>query len=238
MKLIKPRGLLIGEKKFQLIGPKGERSKEINLEQRNTKHKLHLGSQIAIDKGMDKAHWAFTGTHKSILYKHKIEKEAHLRFIEELKLNQEKNKKVLVVGPAKGYEVRFINERIRNTEIDTYDIINEIENYHKRYIKNLIVDKSGIENYQNKEMIGKYDGITAVSSAGYWTKHPERNILKMALMLRPGGVAVITIENPRPTVEAINRIFKLFKLDTLYDIKTTTPKKDWDAETNLVIKRK
>ncbi|GEM_PF-4843476 len=213
-----PERTIINKKTFQLIGPNGEKSKEINLKQ-TSKKKLSEMSNFVVKSGLSPVNWRHKGTKECMFDKSSTAKNSRLKFIEYLKQNPKKNKQVLIVGPAKGYETELIKKNIPKTTIDTFDIINEIEDVHKKNISNQITYKKGLENYNNPEMIGKYDGITAVFSAGWHTNYPERNLLKIALMLKPGGVAVIVVQNPTITHSALTEIFKRYKLDSLYNLK-------------------
>jgi len=233
----KNRKVIIGDKTFQLIGPNGERSKQINLKQKPKWLELTKKSKSAIAFGVDGVGWKHKGT-ETCLFIGDTCKASRIRFIKHMKLNKEKNKRILIVGPAKGQEVKYIKDNIENTTIDTFDIIDAIDEKHRHNIKQQIIDPGGIENYINKDLIGKYDGITAVYSAGYWTYYPERNLLKMALMLAPGGVAVISIKNdPQAIFNKLNKIFKRFKLDKQYKIKKID-KSEFAESTDIVIKRK
>ena len=228
MNLIKPKGLLIGKKKFQLVGPNGKKSKEINLKQKSKKQ-LDYSSKLAIANGLIAVDWKYIGSPKCIYLGHYKAINSRKRFIGLLKKNKSKNKDVLIIGPALGYEAPYIQSKINKVKIDTFDIINSINPAYKGYIENKFIDKGGIENYENKDLIGKYDGITAVFSAGWHTKYPERNIVKIATMLKPGGVAVIlTKENL--SVSYLKKIFNLFKLDNLFEIEI--------QESDIIIKRK
>ena len=92
----------------------------------------------------------------------------------------------------------------------------------------LYINKGGIENYINKELIGKYDGINAIMSAGYHTNFPERNIIKIAMMLKPKGIAVVTLNlkkmfdlsdaKRKSYITGLRNVFRRLKLDNLYNI--------------------
>ena len=233
MKLNKSKKVLIGGGKFQLIGPNEKLSKPMNLKKSKLKP-LEKSSQETIDNWFRRSAWTNQGTKESMFQRSSKIKRIHITFIQLLKNNPAKEKKVLVVGLAKGNEASFIKNQFKTAEIDSFDIVNMIEDQHKRNIKNRITSKLGIENYRDKKMIGKYDGITAVFSAGYWTDYPERNILKMSLMLRPQGVALISVKSnfKKAHYEKLNKIFDKFQLTEMFDIKLNT---NINA---LIIKRK
>ena len=150
MKLIKSRGLLIGKEKFQLIGPAGQKSREINLKQ-TSKKKIAYTSERAIRKGIDSI-WAggHTGTESSI--KMDFAKKTHKKFIHLLNLNTKEKKNVLIIGPGHGFEAKYITENIPDVTIDTFDIVREISKEYKKYIskKGIHVNVGGLENYNNR----------------------------------------------------------------------------------------
>jgi len=230
-----PERTIINKKTFQLVGPNGEKSREINIKQQSKKQ-LTDGSKFAIESGLSPVNWRHKGTKECMFNKSSTAKNSRIKFIEYLKRNPQKNKQVLIVGPAKGYETELIKTNIPDAIIDTFDIINEIDRIHKKNISNLITYKKGLENYNNKEMIGKYDGITAVFSAGWHTDYPERNILKMALMLKPKGIGVILVQNPTITLDKLTQIFKKYKLDALYNLEVIG--KPGRGNLDIIIERK
>jgi len=91
-------------------------------------------------------------------------------------------------------------------------------------------------------MIGRYDGITAVFSAGHHV-NPEnviRNVLKIALMLKKGGFALITTTSKRQEIlEAkLKPVLTKFRLDTKYEINFNCFLSHLDGSSNFVtIKR-
>jgi len=224
MKLIKPRGLLIGEKKFQLIGPKGERSKTFDIKQSSKRKQISAKSLKAVEQGI-KSVWGSDhhGSKSCVLFK--FAAKSHNKFIELISKNPEKNKKVLIVGPADGYESEYISTKVKNVEINTFDLVDEIKDQHKQFITpdGIFIDRNGIENYQNKDLIGNYDGITAIFSAGFHVEDNNlyRNLLKMAMMLKPKGVALIKIKGRTETKIRYNfpRLLKKLKLDKTYKIQ-------------------
>ncbi len=107
--------------------------------------------------------------------------------------------------------------------------------YNGKFIGN------GIENFQKKSLIGKYDGITAIFSAGYHVepRNFKRNILKMAMMLKPKGIAVIGLKRKFEKTVTSNQLgilFKKLKLDTHYDIELI--KADKYNPPYIIIRRK
>jgi len=227
------RGLKLDKETFKLI--RNKESKEFKIGVEGTK-RLHYKSQRAIDDGLKAANWRHTGTKCCILNRSAFAKRSHTRFIEILKQNKNQNKSVLVVGPGYGYEAKHIKDNIKDIKIDAYDIIDTIHQQYKNNIDNIFVSEKGIENYVNKEMIGKYDGITAVFSAGYWTNYPERNIIKMMLMLKPKGTAIITVQEPMYRIDNLNWLLKKLKIDNMFSIDLAE-KDDIDLD-NLIITRK
>ncbi len=211
-KLNKSKGIIINNHKFALTNPKIGTSKEINILQKSFKE-LHNYSKDAPFKNLEQSNWSHIGTKECVLHKSRAATIMHEAFISLLMKNKTQKKSVLVIGPAHGYEVKQIKENIQNTKIDTFDILDGIDTEYLKLIRKKIVNLKGIENYVNKKMIGNYDGITAVYSAGWWTKHPERNLFKIALMLKPKGVALISVSNSLGIKTIINNIFKRFKLD-------------------------
>jgi len=219
MKLIKPKGILIGKEKFQLINPRRSKSREININSRS-KNELCAESQEIVDMGFSHTEWAHTGTEACITQG--LATQTHQLFINLLNKNPKAKKNVLVIGPGKGYEIENIKKNVKNSIIDSFDIVDAVKDNYKSKIKNLLVDAGGIENLVNKNMIGKYDGITAVYSAGYHTNHLERNILKISLMLRPKGVALIKLTENTYKLLKFERnmpiILKKFKLTNQFKI--------------------
>jgi len=240
MKLIKSRGLLIGKEKFQLIGPAGQKSREINLKQ-TSKKKIAYTSERAIRKGIDSI-WAggHTGTESSI--KMDFAKKTHKKFIHLLNLNTKEKKNVLIIGPGHGFEAKYITENIPDVTIDTFDIVREISKEYKKYIskKGIHVNVGGLENYNNKEMIGKYDGITAVFSAGFHVEEENiyRNILKIGLMLKPNGFAQIKIKSKyhKDSLIQFRTTLQKFNLNKMFTIKFTLIA--GDPFPNLILTRK
>jgi len=227
------RGLKLDKETFKLIGNK--ESKRFNIGKEGTKL-LHYKSQKAILYGLQEINWRHKGTRDCVLNKTAFARRSHDLFINILKRNKNKNKSVLVVGPAQGYETKYIAENIKNVKIDTFDIIDAIDNEYKKNINNIFVSEKGIENYVIKEMIGKYDGITAMYSAGYWARNPERNIIKRILMLKPKGTAIITVQEPMDKLDNLAYIFKKLKLNNIFSIELA--EKDDIELDNLIITRK
>jgi hypothetical protein len=164
----------------------------------------------------------------------------HQSFINHLSKIKKTKKSVLIIGPAKGYEIVNIKTSIPKAQINTFDIVDDIDKiYRQEVVKNkIITDAGGIENYVNKEMIGKYDGITAMFSAGWHTDHRIRNLLKIALMLRPGGVALVRVNDIAISTEIMNyfkNTLEKFKLNNMYNI--TLEKNDY-CYGDIIIKRK
>jgi hypothetical protein len=215
MKVNKSR-VAINRKKFQLIGEDGQRSKEINLKQ-NRRYKLTNESQQAIVKGLERSSWIWRGY---LDYNPPITGNT---FVNLMKSNTTKNKKILVIGPGEGNDVKFLKDRIANCKIDSFDLKNFIKKECNPLINKKMHSTNGIENYQNKSLLGKYNGIMGAYSAGYWTKYPERNLFKVATMLAPGGVAVLNVkERPRKNATSIknklDRIISFFKLQNQFEI--------------------
>ena len=228
MKLIKPKGLLIGEKRFQLVGPNGEASKEFNARKTNKKKKLYSVSSTVAEKGLKYGLYKFDGSKEKVMG---LEgRYNHGRFVKLLNEIQKKNKSVLIIGPGEGYEIKYIKESVKGVKTNTFDIVDGINPKYKKYVEQnkIIVDKEGIENYSNKDMLGKYDGITAIYSAGYHTYFPERNIIKIILMLKPKGVALITYQ--MQNINKLKQMLIKLKLSEFYSIESST-------YNQLVIKR-
>jgi protein-L-isoaspartate O-methyltransferase len=208
---------------FQLIGPNGELSKKFNLRSSSNK-RLTNTTNIGIKEGLVNSNYKNIGFKKHVLNY----PEFHNVLINYLNKNPKIKKKVLVIGPAKGYELKNISKRVENLKIDAFDVIDEIDKKYRGYLQGngLYINKGGIENYTNNKLIGKYDGINAIMSAGYHTIFPERNLIKIAMMLKPKGMAVVTLNGNRvynSTLEKrfltrLHNMFKRLKLDNLYNI--------------------
>ena len=239
MRLIKPRGFLIGEKKFQLIGKDKVKSKTLNLKQ-NSKKELSTRSKNALEDGICRE-WGTEHYGTANCISKGFAQLSHDRFINLMNQNPIKKKEILIVGPALGFEAENISKKVKGAKISTFDIVDEITEQHKKYItrNGVYVDKGGIENYQNKDLIGKFDGITAMYSAGFHVNfnNLDRNILKMAMMLKPGGIAVIKLKSGYLTSVEENFIplLKKLKLDTQFEIKY--PLTD-STHPDIIIKRK
>jgi len=210
MKSIKPRGLLIGNKKFQLVGPKGKKSKEININQTKKIKRMFEQSSRIVEKGIDSVRWSNKG--------YSIKPYFHDLFLKKLMEVKNKNKKVLIIGQAFGYEAKYIKQKAKRVTIDTFDIIDTTNKDYKKYINKEIIFDKGIENYQNKEMVGKYDAITSAFGLGYYTLNTARNIVKTSLMLKPGGILFLNTFSslPKQEIKEINKYFKSLKLDNIF----------------------
>ncbi len=233
MKYIKSRGLKIGKEKFQLIGPNGEESKELNIKQ-NSKKMLSSKTENAIKNGIVK-NWNRQNHGSERVKKYPV----HQKFIEFMQ--KKKDPKILIVGLAQGFEIKNIKENVKNAKINTMDVADEILPKYKKLIEyNGMFIGNGIENFQKKSLIGKFDGITAIFSAGFHIKRSNfiKNILKMAMMLKPKGVAIIRIKRafvPMASNQLI-LLFKKLKLNTHFDIKTI--ESDIKNQPDIIITRK
>ena len=208
---------------FQLIGPNGELSRKFNLRSSSNKE-LTNTTNIGIKEGFIKSNYKNIGLKSHVLHY----PEFHDILINYLNKNPKIKKKVLIIGPAKGYELENISKRVKNLKIDAFDVIDEIDKKYRGYLQEngLYINKGAIENYTNNPLIGKYDGINAIMSAGYHTSFPERNLIKIAMMLKPKGMAVVTLNVNRVYHDVVAKhflarlqgMFKRLKLDNLYNI--------------------
>ncbi len=104
MRHIKTRGLFIDKNKFLLTGPNGEKSKKFNIVQ-DSKKELLKKTEECKKNGIVKT-W-INENHGS---KRVLEYPIHKKFIKFMQ--NKKDPKILIIGPAKGFEIKNISRYI------------------------------------------------------------------------------------------------------------------------------
>ena len=152
---------------------------------------------------------------------------------------------LLVLGPGLGRDLLWLHEDVSNRvgdesqlkqfNIDVLGLTKTIEPEVRGIVRN---DYSGskdkpvlFENYENPDLIGRYDLSIAALSVGFYTRHPNLAVVKNADMLGIGGAGVMEIGfwgdtqpktvryKPEKILEECNRFFrqkrpgKAFELD-------------------------
>lgn len=117
-----------------------------------------------------------------------------------------KNPKILILGPGIGEEVIELNKTLRgfkiNPEIESLGLTNQLTENAKEAIKkdhsrNLALEEIDPSNPEHKELISnlreKFDYVIAPTSVGIHTRYSAYNGFLCALALKPKGEARITI---------------------------------------------
>jgi hypothetical protein len=131
-----------------------------------------------------------------------------------------KNKKmpdIFVLGPGEGAEVVFINELLQKNlpKIDTLSITNQLSKEANKIIRKdyssnpkTLSKKDLFENFNHLKFVKKYDYIFTNMGPLEHTRFQEIAILKLASMLRPGGLARVI---PAISLDCIKNIKEYLK---------------------------
>jgi SAM-dependent methyltransferase len=111
-----------------------------------------------------------------------------------------KNSNIMILGPGEGAEVLFMSDLIKkkNSKIDTLGLGNQLSTDAKKIIRKdyspgleKIKSKDLFEHFNHLKFVKKYDYIYSAYGPILHTNYKEISILKVASMLRPGGIARI-----------------------------------------------
>lgn len=134
---------------------------------------------------------------------------------------------IFILGPGKGKEVEILNALLdgKRPSIDTIGITNQLSAEAGKIVRkdyspdiSKLSTKDLFENFNHLRFVKKYDYIYTCMGPVYHTNVPEIAILKIASMLRPGGLARI--------VEGAGVRQELILKNTLRYLKKTGHKKD------------
>lgn len=154
------------------------------------------------------------------------------------------NANIMVLGPGKGQEVVFISDLLKSKKanIDTLGLGNQLTEkanalVRKDYSPDLqtIKSKDLFEHMNHLKFVKKYDYIYTAYGPILHTKYAEVSILKVASMLKPGGVArIVPFFEKEPVYEnKIKNIKNYLKKKKLNDTVEFTINNN-----NLIIYRK
>ncbi len=138
--------------------------------------------------------WPFNGSFKlHPLLKHKFTTNSN-NLIE--KFNFKRPVDVFVLGPGKGIEVLFFKEYFKNSNIDTLGLSNNLNDLAKKMVRQdfspkQMSFKQTFEHLNHLKFVRKYDYVFSSFGPLTHTRYPEVVLLKVASMLRPGGIAEI-----------------------------------------------
>lgn len=117
---------------------------------------------------------------------------------------------IMIIGPGQGQEVLFLNSLLKDNspKIDVFGITNELSDTAKKIVRTAnypdpdkLSEKDLFENLNHLKFVNKYDYIYSRAGPVEHTFYPEIAILKIASMLKPGGIARIIpgilLENDR-----------------------------------------
>lgn len=134
-----------------------------------------------------------------------------------LHLKNKKQPDIFVLGPGKGIEVVFINELLhkKTPKIDTLSITNQLSKDAKKIIRKdyspdikTLSKKDLFENFNHLKFVKKYDYIYTNMGPIEHTRVQEIAILKLASMLRQGGIARVI---PAASLDCIKNIQEYLK---------------------------
>lgn len=128
--------------------------------------------------------------------------------------------KIMILGPGQGQEVLFLNNLLKENspKIDVFGITNELSTTAKTIVRTAnypnpekLSERDLFEHFNHLKFVNKYDYVFSNMGPVEHTRFPEIAVLKVASMLRPGGIArimpAILLENDRN----LQKYFKLKK---------------------------
>jgi SAM-dependent methyltransferase len=182
--------------------------KKLNYGQKlRRKSKVH---ESIIDKDTGRRKKTATGWINEMLKARKenwISKGDKLKLDSELLLRKDlislkkiEQPKIMILGPGQGQEVLFLNNLLKENspKIDVFGITNELSTAAKKIVRNAnypssekLSERNLFEHFNHLKFVNKYDYIYSCAGPVEHTSYPEIVILKIASMLRPGGIARI-----------------------------------------------
>jgi len=134
---------------------------------------------------------------------------------------------IMVIGAGKGAEIKIINNLLRGskrhiTSLQLSDSLSERAKKivgNKNYFPNpdTISNRDVFEHMNHLKFVNKYDYILSEMGIGLHTNHPALVLLKVASMLRVGGIARIGEASTRQLSEYLNSMNLSKNLSFKYD---------------------
>jgi len=131
----------------------------------------------------------------------------------------------LILGPGKGAEIIFLKELLnKKSNIDTLGLSNSLSPEANNLIKNdhspkKLSEKTTFEHFNHLKLVNNYDYIYSKMGPGYHTDYPEITLLKVASMLKQGGIARIQARGYSDLVSNIEHYLQLKEMNRFINIR-------------------
>jgi len=143
--------------------------------------------------------------------------------------DKKKPVKVIILGAGAGKEISYINSLFKNKiEVSSYQLADSLSDKAKKVVRNRnhfpnlnnISPKDTFEHMNHLKFTNQFDYIYSHLGVGIHTKYPDIALLKVASMLRKGGIARIEVSSlPTENIRNIKEYLESKNLSDTLELK-------------------